>query len=73
MSGPTKPPPSFGTPETRGQVAKWLAGEPVGEQMPGNPNLRQLHRDPQRLVYVAILEQTKLQANEDKRNRQGPK
>lgn len=73
MSASTKPPPSFGNAETRDLVAKWLAGEPVGEQMPGNSNLRQLHRDPQRLVYVAILEQTKRKANEAKRNSSGPK
>ena len=74
MSGPSKPPESFGSPKSREQVTRWLACEPVGQKVPGNPNLRQLHRDPQRLVYVAILEQTKLKKHDPtKRNSQGPK
>lgn len=64
MPATTKPPAHFGTAASREQVTRWLAGEPVGQKVPGNPNLRQLHRDPQRLVYVAILEQTKLKKHE---------
>lgn len=55
LSKKTKPPESFGTPESRKMVAAWLAGETTGEIISGNPNVRQLHRDPQRLLYVAIL------------------
>lgn len=70
MTAKSKPPPSFGNPETRQMVADWLAGETVGTPIAGDPNLRQIHRDPQRLVYVAILEQSKTANNENKKNRQ---
>jgi len=51
----TKPPVGFGTPESRAMVAAWLANEETGVPVSGNPNVRLLSRDPQRLLYVAIL------------------
>ena len=62
------PPSGFGSPESRKMVADWLSGETTGEPVSGEPNIRRLNRDPQRLLYVAILK-TQTLDNENKNKR----
>ena len=48
-------------------VADWLSGETTGETVSGEPNIRRLNRDPQKLLYVAILKTQTLNENKNKR------
>ena len=67
MTAKSKPPPSFGNPETRQMVADWLAGETVGTPIAGDPNLRQIHRDPSGWSMWQYLNKAKPQTMKTKK------